>query len=125
MIEKRFSLRKRLRSFKYAFNGLWLILEEEHNSRIHCVAAILAIGLGLFLKINQMEWFVIIVSIGFVFAMELVNSSIENLSDLVTKEKNDLVRKAKDQGAAAVLVASFVSLIIGTWIFLPKILLVF
>lgn len=121
MKNEKFSLKKRLLSFKYAFNGFLILFKEEHNSRIHFLATIITITLGFVLGISETEWFVIIILIGFVFAMELFNSAIENLCDLVSREKNEYIKKAKDQAAAAVLIASLVAFIIGLWIFIPKI----
>lgn len=124
-LKEKFSVRKRKKSFNYAFEGIKSLLADEHNSRIHLVAAIIVIALGLFFELNRNEWFMIILSIGFVFASELFNSSIENISDLVSPEKNQYIKKAKDQGAAAVLIAAICSAIIGLWIFVPKILALF
>ncbi|BDD08326.1 diacylglycerol kinase [Fulvitalea axinellae] len=125
MGKNHFSIRRRLGSFKYAINGLLLLIREEHNSRIHFFAGIMAILLGWLLEINSVEWMIICGVIGFVFAMELINSAIENLCDLVSPEKNDLVKKAKDQAAGAVLVSAIVALVCGLFIFIPKLLVFF
>lgn len=122
MTNEQFSRKKRLKSFKHAFNGIKVLLKEEHNSRIHVFASIIVIFLGIFLKISNTEWFIIFILIGFIFALELVNSAIENICDLVSPERNDYIKKAKDQGAAAVLIFAIVSAIIGLWIFIPRIM---
>lgn len=96
MKNNKFSILKRLKSFKFAFNGLRILLKEEHNSRIHLIAMIIAIILGLIFKIETSEWIGIILSIGLVIGMELINSSIENLADFATMEKHDLIKKTKD-----------------------------
>ncbi|MCZ4408223.1 diacylglycerol kinase family protein [Cryomorphaceae bacterium 1068] len=116
-------MKKRLHSFKYAFEGFRTLLKEEPNSRIHLVAAAIAIAAGFFFGITQSEWIALLFAIGFVFAMELLNSAIENLSDLVSPEKNSFIKKAKDQAAAAVLISAIVSFGIGLIIFIPKIIL--
>jgi diacylglycerol kinase len=120
--ESRFSVKARLKSFAYAFSGLKILLREEHNSRIHLIAAILAIIAGFLFEINKSEWVEIIFAIGFVFVTEIINSSIENLADIINPEKNDRIKKIKDLSAAAVLVASIVAAFIGFIIFLPKII---
>ena len=117
-----FSLKSRLGSFKYAFRGLWLLLRNEHNSRIHFFAAIVAVALGFFLKINLFEWSVLVIVTGIVFLTELINSSIETISDIVDNEWNEKIRNAKDYAAAAVLVAAIISILAGGIIFIPKIL---
>jgi len=121
MKSQKFSIKKLLNSFLYAFSGLKTALKEEHNVRIHLVATVLVVALSLFLNINKYEWFAVIFAIGFVFAMELFNSSIENMADFISLEKNDTIRKIKDLSAAAVLVSAIAALIIGLIIFLPKI----
>ncbi len=120
MAEK-FSIRKRLRSFVYAFNGLKILLKEEHNSRIHLVAAVLVLALGWFLKLSPIEWVLLAVAIGSVFTAELFNSALENLADFVSPEKQEKIKKAKDLAAAAVLVSAIVSVATACLIFLPKI----
>ena len=88
MDKRRFSLRKQLKSFNFAFQGYRTLFKDEHNSIVHLFGAFISIILGFILQINTTEWILIIISIGFVFSMELLNSAIENLSDLVSPEKN-------------------------------------
>ena len=66
-----FSIKNRLKSFKYAFNGLKILLKEEHNARIHLVAAVFAIFFGFLFDISFLEWIAIIFTIGMVFALEI------------------------------------------------------
>ena len=117
-----FSIKKRLKSFRFAFNGIIILLQEEHNSRIHLLAMTVALILGFALKINSTEWIGIILSIALVIAFELINSAVENLADFCTKEQNILIKKTKDMDTAAVLVASIAALVIGIIIFLPKLI---
>lgn len=119
---KKFSLKSRIVSFKFAFHGLSSLLKNEHNSRIHLLAAILAIAMGISFKITISEWALLIIVIGLVFLTELLNTSLESLSDFVNPEINEQVKKAKDYAAAAVLVSAIVALIVGGLIFIPKIL---
>jgi len=118
----RFSLKNRFGSFKFAFNGLCSLLKNEHNSRIHLIAAIIAIAMGIVLKINYIEWSLLIIVTGVVFLSELLNSSLESLSDIINPEWNEQIRKAKDYAAAAVLISAIISVIVGGLIFIPKIL---
>jgi diacylglycerol kinase len=118
----KFSVKKRLTSFKYAFSGLKSLLLFEHNSRIHLIAAILAAILGIVLKISATEWSLVVLVIGFVFAAELFNSAIEKLADVVSPEHNEMIKRIKDYCAASVLVSSIAALLIGVIIFVPKIL---
>ena len=109
-------------SFKFAFNGLLLLLKNEHNSRIHFLAAIVAITMGIILGLNHYEWSLLIIVIGIVFLTELLNSSLESLADLIDPEWNELIMKAKDYSAAAVLISAIVAIVVGGLIFIPKIL---
>jgi diacylglycerol kinase (ATP) len=117
----KFSLKSRFDSFKFAFRGLWSLLKNEHNSRIHLLAASAAIALGIILKINLYEWSLLVIVIGIVFIAELINSSLEKLADLVDREWNESIMKAKDYAAAAVLISAIVSVVVGGLIFIPKI----
>ena len=122
MNPNKFSLKSRLQSFRFALNGLRFLLKYEHNSRIHSIAAIAVIVLGLLMKINPTEWSLLIVVIGMVFITELLNSSLESFADSLKPEWNDLIGKAKDYSAAAVLIAAVISLVVGAIIFVPKLL---
>jgi diacylglycerol kinase (ATP) len=117
----KFSLKSRFRSFIFAFRGLWSLLKNEHNSRIHLLAAIAATTLGIILKINPFEWSLLVLVIGIVFLTELLNTSLETLADLVNPEWDEGIRNAKDYAAAAVLISAIISLVVGGLIFIPKI----
>ncbi len=121
MNKEKFSFRKRWKSFGYAFNGLKVLFAEEHNSRIHLVAAVLVIALGWTLKLSSPEWVVISLVIGAVFAAELFNSAIENLADHIAPQKSEKIKKVKDMAAAAVLVSAITAVVVACLIFLPKI----
>jgi diacylglycerol kinase len=121
----KFSFKSRLKSFGFAINGLRSLLKNEHNSRIHLFAALVVLISGLLLKINLSEWVLVTIVIGLVFVTELINSAIESLADRVDPEWNDLIGKAKDYSAAAVLVSAIIALISGCLIFIPKILSLF
>ena len=122
MKQSKFSFHKRLKSFTYAINGLRILIREEHNARIHVVAGILAVVAGFVLDISKVEWLAIILSIGFVLAMELVNSAIENIADFVSPERHETIKKIKDLAAGSVLVSTLTALIVGLMVFVPKVL---
>jgi diacylglycerol kinase len=121
MKSNKFTLKSRFESFKFAFRGFRSLLKNEHNSRIHFMAAIAVIFAGIILKINPFEWSLVILVIGIVFLTELLNSSLEALADLVNPEWNESIRKAKDYAAAAVLISAIISVVVGALIFIPKI----
>lgn len=115
-----FTFHKRLASFRYAFNGIRLLIQKEHNAWIHCFAAICVIGAGIFLGLSPMEWIAVSIVIGAVLAAEAINSAIEALADLVSPEYNAAIKKTKDLAAGAVLITAIAAAIVGFIIFLPK-----
>ncbi len=121
MKNQKFTIAKRLKSFVYAFNGLKILIKEEHNARIHIIAAMGVIIAGLFFNISEFEWIAIVFSIGLVFSLEIINSAIENIADFISPSKHERIKKIKDLSAAAVLVGSITALIIAIFIFLPQV----
>ncbi len=118
--KKPFSVKDRLKSFKYAINGLKLLVKTEHNARIHLAVGLLAITLGLLLQLSSLEWAVVFIVVGLVLMAELFNSAIEFLADFASPGYADLIGKAKDLAAGGVLVASLLAAVVGVIIFLPK-----
>lgn len=114
-----------LNSFKYAFEGIFTALKTEQNIRIHIIIMILVIIFGIILKISNIEWIICIILFGIVISLELMNTAIENVVDLVTQEKNIKAKIAKDTAAGAVLISAIASAIIGLIIFVPKIINLF
>ena len=119
---EKFSTSKRIKSFAYAFKGLVLMFREEHNSRIHLAAGVLAVLTGFLLNISMIEWVAIVLCIGWVLGMEAINSALERICDLISKEKSASIEKIKDLAAAGVLISALTALGVGMLIFLPKIL---
>ena len=123
--QEKFSIAARLKSFTYAFNGLKLLFQEEHNSWIHLFATVCTIAMGIWLKISLLEWVAVAFAIGLVFSGEIFNSAIEDLSDVVCPELDDRIKKVKDLAAAAVLVNAITAATIGLLVFVPKIIHLF
>ncbi|PKP19122.1 MAG: diacylglycerol kinase [Bacteroidetes bacterium HGW-Bacteroidetes-21] len=121
MKQQNFSIKKRLQSFKYAFNGLKILIKEEHNARIHLLATIIVLVAGVIFKLSVYEWVIIVLAIGFVIAIEIINTTIENIADIVSPQKHDAIKKIKDISAAGVLISAITALILGLLIFIPKI----
>ncbi len=111
--KRKFSIRNRLKSFRYAVNGLKLLVLREHNARIHVLATVIAILGGFFLKVGSMEWIVILIVIAIVFIAELFNTALEHLCDFVKPEYNQVIKEVKDLAAGAVLVSAMLAVTIG------------
>ena len=114
-----FSILKRLESFRYAFNGLKILIREEHNARVHLVVACCVIMAGLFFQISHHEWLAIILSIGLVISAEAMNTAIENIADFISPERNESIKRIKDLAAAAVLICALTAVVVGLMVFLP------
>ena len=111
-----------LKTLSYCFNGILYTLKHERNMVIHFLVMILVIIAGIVFKITFVEWGVCFVLFALVLSLELMNTALENVVDLVTEEKKAKAKVAKDAAAGAVLVAAIFSVIIGISIFLPRLL---
>lgn len=111
------------KSFVYAFEGLKTALRQEPNFRIHLVMAVFALSLGMFLKLSNLEWIILTFIIFYVLTLELLNTVLEALVNLVSPEYQHFAKVAKDVSAACVLLAAILSVIVGLVLFLPKIIL--
>lgn len=122
MNQKKFNIGDRLKSFKFAFNGIRILFVNEHNVWIHLAAAMLVIIAGIVLKISISEWLAVLIAIGLVFTSEAINTSIEKLSDFISPERQSSIKEVKDLASAGVLISAITALIIGLIVFAQKIL---
>lgn len=113
-------MKKRIRSFGYALQGMGSVLQSEPNMKIHSFIAILVIVCGFVFSISMIEWMFCIVCFALVITAEMINTSIEHIVDLVSPEQNELAGKAKDIAAGAVLVCAIMAATVGLIIFIPK-----
>lgn len=111
-----------LKTLSYGFNGILYTLKHERNMVIHFLVMILVIIAGIVFKITFVEWGVCFVLFALVLSLELMNTALENVVDLVTEEKKAKAKVAKDAAAGAVLVSAIFAVIIGISIFLPRLL---
>lgn len=108
------------KSFRYALEGIAAALKKERNMKIHCCAMILVVMAGTILHIPAWKWCVCFCLSGLVMALELVNTAVEAVVDLVTQEKKPLAKLAKDAAAGAVLAAAAVSVLAALIMFVPE-----
>jgi diacylglycerol kinase len=104
-------------SFAFALQGIWSAFADQRNLKVQLAVAIVVVAAGFYVAITPFEWCIILLCIALVIGLELLNSAIESLVDLVTMERNPLAGKIKDIAAGAVLTVSIISLIIGVIIF--------
>jgi diacylglycerol kinase (ATP) len=112
---KKMSLLKNrlIHSLFHAIVGLIHAFHRQRNLKIMLVATVLVIVAGIFLKISTIEMFIVVYAIFCVIITELINTSIELVVDLVTKEKRLKAMLAKDVAASATLIAVLQSIVIG------------
>lgn len=114
-----------IKSFKYAFTGIFTALKKERNMKIHFVVASLVVILGMLLKISKIELTLCIFAITLVISAELLNTAIETIVDMITTKQNEKAKIAKDVSAGAVLITAIGAATVGIIIFLPKIAQIF
>ena len=114
--------RKFSSSIKYCLEGINFVITNESNFKKEIVIGIIALLLSYILKISRIEFIIILIMIALVLTSEIINTSIEKVVDLYTKDYSNLAKIAKDVSAGSVLVMSIFSLLVGVIIFLPKII---
>lgn len=108
-------------SFRYAFEGVRTVFQEERNMRSHTLSTIAVILLAWFLPLSLYEWLWILLVCFLILVMEIWNTVIENIVDFISPNYHPLAKKIKDMAAAAVLFTSGFAVITGAVILLPKI----
>jgi diacylglycerol kinase len=108
------------RSFGYAFEGIGYVLRTQRNARIHLFISAAVILAAIYFRVSAVEWAVLVLTIGFVFSAEMINSVAELAVDLLTQRQHPLAKAAKDAGAGAVLVAATAAVGVGAAIFGPR-----
>ncbi len=115
----------KVKSISYAIEGIKEAFQKEPNLRTHSFIAILVIIFALFLGFNLVEWVLLIITIFLVLTLELLNTALEALVDLIAPEIKTEAKVAKDVSASVVLSVSILSVIVGILLFGPKILALF
>lgn len=110
---------KFIAGFGFAFSGLWYVLRTQPNARVHIAIAILAILLGIVLRISAIEFAMVFVAITGVFIAEMFNTVFELCIDLASPNYHPLAKIAKDVAAGAVLLSAILSVVIGLFVFGP------
>lgn len=105
------------KSFKYAFEGLFHALLNEANFRVQVLIAIFATFLGFYFKISNVEWGLIILSMGFLLTAEMVNTVVEEFIDYLIQEESQTAKIIKDLAAGFVLTTAITALLIMGLVF--------
>jgi diacylglycerol kinase (ATP) len=122
MEPQQFSVRSRARSFVYAMGGILRFIRMEHNARIHVVATVGVIVAAVACKVTHGEAIALTFAVGLVWVTEMLNTCIEGTLDFISRDIHPQIKFIKDLAAGAVLVASLTALVVGAFVFIPKIL---
>jgi diacylglycerol kinase (ATP) len=120
MKPQEFSVRARIRSFRFAWEGIISFLRLEHNAWLHFMATIVVITLSALVGVTKLELLALVFAIGFVWVAEMFNTCIERVMDFVSVHQHPEIKFIKDLAAGAVLVASVTALAVGGIVFIPK-----
>lgn len=115
-----FSWNHRIKSFRFAFDGIRTFITKEHNAWLHAGATVLVLIAAAVSRLNRNEWLAIVFVIGLVWIAEAFNTCVERMMDFISKEKHAEIRFIKDLSAGGVLIAAIVALITALIIFIPK-----
>lgn len=110
-------MNKFFKSFSYAFNGIIVSMAEHRNLLVQVFIGLIAIGAGFYVNITRVEWCILLMMIAIVIGFEMINTAIESLVNLVTRERKPLAGKVKDIAAGAVLFVSVIAVFVGIIIF--------
>ena len=110
-------MKKFLKGFVYAWNGLRFVIKQR-NFRFHLCAVVFVTAFALgFYEFSRGEWAVLLLTMGLVPAMEALNTAMEQLCDKVTSKQDELIRRCKDCAAAAVLISAIAAVAVGIALF--------
>ncbi|HTF28091.1 MAG TPA: diacylglycerol kinase family protein [Flavitalea sp.] len=120
MKDENFSIRARIRSFKFSFEGLAAFFRKEHNSWIHVLATLVVLGVSYWVGVTRTELLAIVFAIGFVWVAEIFNTCIERMMDYISLERHPDIKFIKDLASGAVLIAALTAVVVALIIFIPK-----
>ena len=118
-------IRGRLRSFKFALKGMWILITTEDSIKAQLFIAVVAIIIGFYFDISNIEWMIQFLAIGLVLVAEAANTAIEEVADFIHPEYHKKIGLIKDIAAGAPTFAGVISLIIAGFMYIPRIILLF
>jgi diacylglycerol kinase (ATP) len=109
----------RIRAFGHAFRGWWYVLRTQRNAWIHAIVTTLVVLVAAWLRLPFRDWAVLLLTIALVWTAEFINTALEAVVDLASPQHHPLAKVGKDVGAAAVLIAALISVLVGLLILGP------
>jgi diacylglycerol kinase (ATP) len=120
MKSQEFSFRARVRSFRFALEGIAEFFQSEHNAWLHFMATVAVFTLATLVGVTKNELLALVFAIGFVWVAEMFNTCIERVMDFVSDQRHKEIKFIKDLAAGAVLIAAITALVVGCVVFIPK-----
>jgi diacylglycerol kinase len=109
----------RAHAFRHAFRGLWFVVRTQRNAWIHAVVTTIVVLAAFWLRLPMGDWAVLLLAIALVWTAEFLNTALEAVVDLASPQQHPLAKMGKDVGAAAVLIAALISILVGLLILGP------
>ena len=110
------------KSIRHSVSGIVFALARERNFQIECGVAMAVIIFAFWFPLLPFEWALLVLVIGWILTLELINTIFERILDIVKPNVHPYVRVVKDMAAGAVLIAAFVAILVGIFIFLPHLI---
>jgi diacylglycerol kinase len=110
-------IRKHTISFKHAFAGIAWALRTQPNFRVHLVLSAIAVALSIYFRITRTEWAIIVFTILLGLTAELINTALESMTDLITKEWREEAKIAKDVSAGMMLTTAIGAVVVAIVVF--------
>jgi len=110
-------IKKLIDSFNYAIEGIINSIQTQKNMRIHLVIAIIVLSASLFFDLSKSELLILFISITLVLVLEMINTAIEAVIDMLVDYYHPLARIAKNTAAGAVLIGALNSVLVGYFLF--------
>lgn len=107
------NVRKVLRSFRFAGQGIIDLFRYENNAKVHLLIASLVVVIGFYFQLSRIEWAIILTQIGLVWAAEAFNTAIEKLCDFVSPGIHPQIKAIKDLSSGAVLILTIAAVVVG------------
>ena len=120
MKSQEFSIRSRLKSFRFAMDGIGTFFKREHNAWLHFLATIAVFTLAALVEVTKIELLALVFAVGFVWVAEMFNTCIEHVMDFISDQRHTEIKFIKDLAAGAVLTAVLTALAVGAVVFIPK-----
>ena len=120
MKSQEFSIRSRIKSFRFAMEGIASFFQHEHNAWLHFLATIAVFTLTALVGVDKNELLALVFAVGFVWVAEMFNTCIERVMDFISDKQHPEIKIIKDVASGAVLIAALTALAVGAVVFIPK-----